>query len=119
MERRVFLQRSPAAAVGALLAHRWAAGSSDRRQAFRNLDPVDLPARIRLGQSALTGGLNTERKHLPYWNCGFKDGNLSGFSHSRYQGEGVWDRVHDVGRGAAWAVDGGSRHGRSSGSGYY
>ena len=57
------------------------------------LEPVDLLYHIRLGQNALLGGLDPTQKHLPYWNCDFKNGDLSGFRHS-----GAWDRCHDVAR---------------------
>ncbi|MSU66545.1 MAG: hypothetical protein EXS38_10685 [Opitutus sp.] len=61
------------------------------------LEPVDLLGRIRLGQNALLGGLSS-RRHLPYWTCSFKNGDLAGFHYSTYQGEGVWDQMHNVGR---------------------
>lgn len=62
-----------------------------------HLEPVDILGRIRLGQNALLGGLSN-RRHLPYWSCGFENGNLTGFKFSSYQGEGVWDQMHNVGR---------------------
>ena len=57
------------------------------------LEQVDLLYHIRLGQNALLGGLDPTQKHMPYWNCDFKNGDLSGFRHS-----GAWDRCHDVAR---------------------
>jgi len=60
---------------------------------FRYLEPINLLSHIRLGQNALFGGLDPTQKHMPYWNCNFKNGDVSGFRHS-----GAWDRCHDVAR---------------------
>ncbi|MBI2195040.1 MAG: hypothetical protein HYU36_23915 [Planctomycetes bacterium] len=57
------------------------------------LQPISLLERIRLGQNALVQGLDPTRRHMPYWNCGFKNGQVSGFNHS-----GAWDHCHDVPR---------------------
>jgi hypothetical protein len=62
------------------------------------LDPVDLLDRIRLGQGALLGCLDPSRGHLPYWNCDFAGGDLTTFKHAPYDGEAVWDRLHNSGR---------------------
>ena len=59
---------------------------------------VDLLERIRLGKNALLGGLDPTQGHLPYWNCGIKNGDLTGFELANYQSEGLWNRVHNVGR---------------------
>ena len=60
---------------------------------MKYLEPVNLLYHIRLGQNALLGGLDPTQQHMPYWNCDFKNGDLSGFRHS-----GAWDRCHDVAR---------------------
>lgn len=65
---------------------------------FDLLDPVDLLGRIRLGQAALLGGLDASRGHLPYWNCEIAGGDLTTFKHAPYDGEAVWDRLHNSGR---------------------
>lgn len=57
------------------------------------LQPIELLENIRQGLNSLLGGLDATREHVPYWNCGFKDGALAGFNHS-----GAWDLCHDVAR---------------------
>lgn len=57
------------------------------------LAPIDLSYHIRLGQNSLLGGLDPTQNYLPYWNCGLKRGDVTGFWHS-----GAWDRCHDVAR---------------------
>ena len=57
------------------------------------LEPVDLLYNIRVGQSALVGGLDPTMQNIPYWNCGFAEGQPTAFWHS-----GAWDRCHDVPR---------------------
>ncbi|MFN0169774.1 MAG: hypothetical protein ACKV22_25405 [Bryobacteraceae bacterium] len=57
------------------------------------LRPIDLLYHIRLAWNSLLSGLDPTQAHVPYWSCGFKDGNLTGFHHS-----GAWDRCHDVAR---------------------
>jgi hypothetical protein len=97
VNRRTFVRLAAAGVSG--LARAAARDVTLRPAAARRLlEPVDLAARIRLGQSALVGGLDSGQKHLPYWSCGFDRGDLRAFKHSGYQGETVWDRVHDVGR---------------------
>lgn len=100
MNRRNFIKMSGFLAVAAGHAPlAWAEpGAGVPAVPFGNLlKPVDLLERIRLGQSALLGGLSADH-HLPYWNCTFDKGDLTGFVFSTYQGEGVWDRMHNVGR---------------------
>ncbi len=58
-----------------------------------SLEPVDLKERMLLGKNALLAGLAPTQNHLPYWNCGWADGELTAFGHS-----GAWDKCHDVGR---------------------
>jgi hypothetical protein len=43
---------------------------------------MNLLDRIRLGQNALIGGLDTGLGHLPYYNCGFNNGDVTQFCHS-------------------------------------
>ncbi|MBX3749760.1 MAG: hypothetical protein KF897_06710 [Opitutaceae bacterium] len=62
------------------------------------LDPVDLRERVRLAQGALIGCLDASREYLPYWNCDIADGNLTVLKHAPYDGEAVWDRLHNAGR---------------------
>jgi len=63
------------------------------------LEPVDLRERVRLAQHALVGCLDASRGYLPYWNCDIANGNLTAFKHAPYDGEAVWDRLHNSGRG--------------------
>ncbi len=65
---------------------------------FDLLEPVDLRERVRLAQRALVGCLDVSRDYLPYWNCDIADGNLTTFKHAPYDGEAVWDRLHNAGR---------------------
>ncbi len=66
---------------------------------FGLLEPVDLRERLRLAHRALVGCLDASRGYLPYWNCDIADGNLTTFKHAPYDGEAVWDRLHNAGRG--------------------
>lgn len=66
---------------------------------FDLLGPVDLCERIRFAQHALVGCLDASRGYLPYWNCDIANGDLTAFRHAPYDGEGVWDRLHNSGRG--------------------
>lgn len=66
---------------------------------FDLLEPVDLRDRVRLAQRALVGCLDAGRGYLPYWNCDIADGNLTTFKHAPYDGDAVWDRLHNSGRG--------------------
>jgi len=70
---------------------------------------VDLLERIRLGQNALLGGLDPTQGHLPYWNCGIKNGDpikvtssVGEFTTSAYVTEGIVPGViavsHSLGR---------------------
>src|SRR5688572_1906727 len=97
MNRRTFLQSTGlgAAGLGVHISPEAAECDGTGRRLRR---PVDRLERIRLGHNAWRGGLEASRRHLAYWNCGFDGGNLTGFKHSSYQGEAVWDRMHDVGR---------------------
>lgn len=66
---------------------------------FDLLEPVDLRDRLRLAEGALVGCLDASRGYLPYWNCEIADGDLTAFRHAPYDGEAVWDRLHNAGRG--------------------
>jgi hypothetical protein len=46
----------------------------------------------------LLGCLDASRGHLPYWNCDIAGGDLTTFKHAPYDGEAVWDRLHNSGR---------------------
>lgn len=105
MNRRDFVKWSGLFAAGASLGSlRLSAAetappeTADERLRRRLLEPVDLLERIRLARSALLGILDTDRQHLPYWNCEFDKGDLQYFKHGPYDGEGVWDRIHNTGR---------------------
>ena len=45
-------------------------------------EPVNLLDSIHLGQNALVGGLDPSQRHLPYYNCGFNNGDVTRFCHS-------------------------------------
>ena len=44
-------------------------------------EPVDLLDHVRLGEKALLGGLDPGQGHLPYYNCGFNNGDVTRFCH--------------------------------------
>jgi hypothetical protein len=103
MTRRAFVKISglPAATAGVAdlnLPGREATAAAEAQRLRGLLAPVDLPGRIRLAQNALLGILDTSRRHLPYWNCEFDQGDLQYFKHAPYDGEAVWDRLHNSGR---------------------
>jgi len=56
-------------------------------------EPVELMESIRLGANALAGCLDPSCRHVPYWNCGFADGNVTQLTHA-----GEADHDHDVAR---------------------
>lgn len=108
MNRRDFVKWSGLFAAGASLgplrlsataaAAAPSAETADERLLRGLLEPVDLLGRIRLARRALLGILDTDRHHLPYWSCVFDQGDIQGFKHGPYDGEGVWDRLHNAGR---------------------
>ncbi len=96
VNRREFIKTSGLLAAVAGLPPLVAARSED--DPFGLLEPVDLLDRIRLGQQALTGCLDPSRAHLPYWKCDIAHRDLTTLTHAPYDGEGVWDRLHNAGR---------------------
>ena len=98
MNRREFVKVGGLLAAAGLPPLRFSAATSVPAPEFDLLDPVDLFSRIRLGQGALLGCLDASRGHLPYWNCDIAGGDLTMFKHAPYDGEAVWDRLHNSGR---------------------
>lgn len=105
MNRRDFVKWSglltAGAGLGALRVPALEVASSETADARWRSDllaPIDLLERIRLGRSALLGILDGDRHHLPYWSCVIEQGDIKEFKHGPYDGEGVWDRMHNAGR---------------------